>query len=162
MVKFLLYHTSLSRIAFPGIFFTVCFLIILLLSKQTAPTKKKLTKQKEKYKRCPKINPTFFILHCSLLMIFLVLLSNETKQPKGTSIPYNCIENSRIFSMNLLEILDITYHNSFRCQLSYFALTNIQLHKYSFFRFILLLLGAININLGQTTLNNNEIITKSL
>ena len=39
---------KLSRTAIPGIFVTVCFLIILLLPKQI-PTKKKLTKRK-KYK----------------------------------------------------------------------------------------------------------------
>ena len=40
---------KLSMIAFLGISVTVCFLIILLLPKQTIPTKKKLTKRK-KYK----------------------------------------------------------------------------------------------------------------
>ena len=72
---------KLSRITFWGIFVTVCLLIILLLSKQTAQTKKKLTKQqKKKSKNGPKTNPTFFILHRSLLKIFL--LSNKKSNQK--------------------------------------------------------------------------------
>ena len=121
---------KLSRIAFPGIFVTVCFLITLLLPKQTIRTKKKLTKQK-KYKSGPKTNPAFFILHRALFMIFLVLFSNKTKQAKDTSIPYNCIKkqpksasipynyikSSNFSSLNFLEILDITTNSFLRCQL---------------------------------------------
>ena len=72
---------KLSSIAFPGIFVTVCFLIILLPPKQTIPTKKK-------YKSDSKTNPTFFILHHSLLMIFLVLLSKKRKLPNNTLDKY--------------------------------------------------------------------------
>ena len=84
---------KLSRVVFPGIFVTVCFLIILLLSKQTIPTKKKIDKQR-KYKNDPKTNPTFYILHDFSLIIFLVLLSDKTRKPKDTSMRYNCIESS--------------------------------------------------------------------
>ena len=84
---------KLSRVVFPGIFVTVCFLIILLLSKQTIPTKKKINKQ-GKYKNDPKTNPTFYILHDFWLIIFPVLLSDKTRKPKDTSMRYNCIESS--------------------------------------------------------------------
>ena len=54
--------------------------------------------------------------------------------------------------------------NSFsRCQLSYFALANIWLHRHdSFFRFTLLLSGDININLRGTTVTNNSIPLNTL
>ena len=154
---FLKMSLGLGRTAFSGIFVTVCFLIILLLPKQTIPTKKKLTKRK-KYKSGPKTNTTFFILHHSLLMIFLVLLSNKTKQPKDTSTTYNCIKSSNFFSLNFLKILDITTNSFLRCYLSYFALAKIRLLRYdSFFRFILLLSGDINVNPGPATVNNNKV-----
>ena len=113
---------KLSRIAFSGIFVTVCFSMTLLLPKQTI-TKKKLTKKKhkkkkkkkKKYKSGPKINPTFFILHRALLMIFLVLFLNKTKQPKDICIPYNWIKSSNFLSLNFLEILDITRNSFLRC-----------------------------------------------
>ena len=45
-----------------------------------------------------------------------------------------------------------------RWQLSYFSLGHIRLHRYdSFIRFILLLLGDMNVNPGQITVNNNSI-----
>ena len=59
--------------------------------------------------------------------------------------------------MNFFEILDVTKSSFLRCQLSYFALENFRLHRYvSFFMFILLLSGEININPGPTTVNNNK------
>ena len=46
---------------------------------------------------------------------------------------------------------------------SYFALANIRLHRYdSFFRFILLLSGDINVNLGPTAVTNNSIPLNTL
>ena len=83
-------------IAFPGIFVTVCFLILFLLPKQTIARKKKLNK-KRKYKNGPKASPTFYIFHRSFLTILLVLLFNKTKQPKNTSMDHNCIESSNFF-----------------------------------------------------------------
>ena len=104
---------KLSRIAFPGIFVSVCFLIILLLAKQTMPTKKKLTKQ-GKYKNGSKANPTFYILRRTLLIISLGPLASKTKQPKGTGMAYSCVKSSNFFSVNSLEILDITKENFLR------------------------------------------------
>ena len=116
----------------------------------------------KKYEKGPKANFAFYILSHSLLTIFLVLLSNKTK-PKNTSIPCNCIKSSNSFSMNFLETLDITKNCFLRCQLSYFALANIRLNRYdSFFRFILLLLGDINVNPGPTTVNDNKIPLNTL
>ena len=67
------------------------------------------------------------------------------------------------FSMNFLEILDITKNSFLRCELLYFALANIRLHRNdSFSRFILLLLGDINVNPGPTTVNNNKIYLNTL
>ena len=90
--------------------------------------------------------------------MFLVLFSSKTKQPKDTSMPYNCIKNSNFFSLNILEILDITTNIFLGCQLSFFALANIRLHRYnSFFRLILLLSVDINVNPGPTKVNNNKV-----
>ena len=125
-------------------------------------TKKKLTKRK-KYKSGRKTNLSFFILHCSLMMIFLFLLSNKTEQPEDTSMPYNCIISLNFFSLYLLEILDIITNRFLRCQFSCFTLPNIHLHKYdSFFRFILLLSGDINVNPDSTTVNNNNVPLNAL
>ena len=63
---------KLIGIAFLGISVTVHFLIILLLLKQTIPTKKQLTKQR-KYKNGAKANLAFYTLRHSLLIIFKVL-----------------------------------------------------------------------------------------
>ena len=120
-LKIFLGLVKLSRIAFPGIFVTVCFLIILLLPKQTIPTKKKSTTQR-KYKNGPKANLTFYNLCHSLLIIFLVLLSNKTKRPRDTSMRYNNIKCSNFFSINFLDML-------YRYQFSYFTLANIRLNK---------------------------------
>ena len=66
------------------------------------------------------------------------------------------------FSMNFLEVLDITKNSFLRCELLYFALANIRLHRNdSFSRFILLLLGDINVNPGPTTVNNNKIYAEN-
>lgn len=63
---------KLSRLAFPDIFVIGFLLIILLLVKQTTT------------KNGPKGWPYFFIIGRSLLMVFLALLSNKTKQRKDT------------------------------------------------------------------------------
>ena len=73
-------------------------------------------------------------------------------------MPYNCIKSSNFFSLNILEILDITTNIFLGCQLSFFALANIRLHRYnSFFRLILLLSVDINVNPGPTKVNNNKV-----
>ena len=73
------------------------------------------------------------------------------------------MKSSNIFSLNFLEILDITKNSFLRCQLSYFALANIRLHRYnSFFRFILLLSCDINVNPGPATVNDNKVPLKAL
>ena len=108
---------KLSKIAFSGIFVTIGFLIILLLPKQTIPAKKKkkpLTKQR-KYKNSPIPNSNFYILCCSLLIIFYCYYL--TRQPKDTNISYNCIKSSNFFSVNLSEILQITKYTFSGCQL---------------------------------------------
>ena len=62
-----------------------------------------------------------------------------------------------------MEIQDSTRNSFLRCQLSYFALAKIRLHRYhSFFRFILFLLGDINVNSGPTTVTNNIIPLNNL
>ena len=102
---------KLSRIVFVDIFVTVWFLFVLLLLKQTIPTKKKSTK-KRKYKNDTKANPTFY-------------LHNKTNQSKDTNIPYNFIKISNVFSMNFLEILDITKSSLLRCPFSYHFFTQV-------------------------------------
>ena len=102
---------------------------------------------------------TFYFLHHSLFIIFLILSFNKIKQAKETRMSYNNIKN-KIFLNG-----DTRFNtNSFlRCQLSYFPLANIRLHRYdSFFRFILLLSGDININPGPTTVTNNSIPLSTL
>ena len=113
--------TKYSRIAFLSIFVTVCFLIILLLLKQTIPTKKKLTKQR-KCKNGPKANPTFYILLYYLLIIFLVLLFNKKNNQKIEVYLKIILKSSYFFSRNFLEMLDITQNSFLGCQLSYSAL----------------------------------------
>ena len=76
-----------GRIVFPGISVTNCFLLIMLLPKKSYAYKKKLTKQKKKYKNGRKANPTFYIIRHSLLIVFRFLLSKKIKQPKGKSMP---------------------------------------------------------------------------
>ena len=57
----------------------------------------------------------------------------------------------------------LTQNSFLICQFSYFAKANIPLLTYdSFFRFILLLSGSINVNLGPTTVNNNRISLNTL
>ena len=102
---------------------------------------------------------TFYILHHSLFIIFLTLSFNKKKQAKETRMSYNNIKNT-IFLNG-----DTRFHtNSFlRCQLFYVPLANIRLHRYdSFFRFILLLSGDININRGSTSVTNNSIPLNTL
>ena len=78
---------------------------------------KKLIKQ-GKYNNGQKASPTFYILKT-----FLIPITNKVKQEK---------------EINFLQIVDKTRNSLLRCKLSYFALTNIRLHRYdSFFRFIL-------------------------
>ena len=96
----------------PVIFVTVCFLIILLLPKQTIRKKKKLTKQR-KYKNDQKTNPTSYILRNSLLITFLILLPNKTKQPKETNMSHKNTKNPS-FKINFWEILDITWKTFFK------------------------------------------------
>ena len=68
------------------------------------------------------------------------------------------LKTQNLFLINFLEMLDITQNSFLKFQFSYYTFSNIQSHRYdSFFRFILLLLGDINVNPGQTTLNNNKI-----
>lgn len=50
-------------------------------------TNKKETKQR-KYKNGTKANPVFYIFHQSLLIIFLILLSNKIEQPKHRNVLY--------------------------------------------------------------------------
>ena len=58
---------------------------------------------------------------------------------------------------------DSTRNSFLRCQLSYFAIANIPLHRYdSFFRFILLLSGVTNVNPGPTTATNSSIPLNTL
>ena len=60
-------------------------------------------------------------------------------------------------------MLDTTRNSFLKCQLSYFALANIRLHKYdSFLRFILLLSGNINVNPSATIVNNESIPLNTL
>ena len=104
-----------------------------------------------KYKNHQKAYPTFYILCHSLFITCLILLFNKIKQAKET-------RNAFFFSINILEIQDSPRTSFLRCQLSYFALSYIPLHRYdSFFRFISLLWGDINNNLGLTTVTNNSI-----
>ena len=68
------------------------------------------------------------------------------------------ISNTHFFSINILEIIDLVRDSFLRCQLSYFSLGQIRLHRYgSFFRFTLLLLGILNVNPASTTVNDNSI-----
>ena len=68
------------------------------------------------------------------------------------------ISNTHLFSINILEIIDLVRDSFLRCQLSYFSLGQIRLHRYgSFFRFTLLLLGNLNVNPASTTVNDNSI-----
>lgn len=68
------------------------------------------------------------------------------------------ISNTHFFSINILEIIDLVRDSFLRCQLSYFSLGQIRLHRYgSFFRFTLLLLGNLNVNPASTTVNDNSI-----
>ena len=99
--------SRLSRIAFPSTFDTVCFLITLLLPKETIPTKK-LTKQR-KYKNDLKDSPVFYILRHYLLIILLVslfiiifyyllfVLLFIKNQSEDTSISYNNSKSSNFF-----------------------------------------------------------------
>ena len=67
-------------------------------------------------------------------------------------MPYSCVKRSNIFSKIY-----------WRCQLSYFALANIRLHRCdSFFRFILLLQGDINVNPSPTAVNNSKVPLNAL
>ena len=94
-----------------------------------------------------------------MFIIFLILSFNKIKQAKETRMSNNNIKN--IIFLNG----DTRFNkNSFlRCQLSYFPLANIRLHRYdSFFRFILLLSGDININPGPTTVTSNSIPLNTL
>ena len=131
--------------------FSVCLSLTLLLPKQI------ILKQKKSAKLAK--SATFYFLHHSLFIIFLILSFNKIKQAKETRMSYNNIKN--IIFLNG----DTRFNtNSFlRCQLSYFPLANIRLHRYdSFFRFILLLSGDININPGLTTITNNSIPLSTL
>ena len=153
---------ELSRFVFPFVFVTVCLSLILLLPKQIILKQKKSAKQ-IKYKSRQKAYPTFYILHHSLFIICLILLLNKIKQSKETRMSYNNVKNTIFFSINIFEIQDSTRNSFLRCQLSNFALANIRVHRYdSFFRFILLLSGNINVNLGPTTVTNNSIPLNTL
>ena len=78
---------------------------------------KKLIKQ-GKYNNGQKASPTFYILKT-----FLIPITNKVKQEK---------------EINFLQIVDKTRNSLLRCKRSYFALTNIRLHRNdSFLRFIL-------------------------
>lgn len=70
----------------------------------------------------------------------------------------NNIKNTNIFLLNVLEIQDSTQNNFLRWQFCYFAVANDGLHRYnSFFWFILLLLGAVKVNLGWNAVTNCSI-----
>ena len=101
---------------------------------------------------------TFYVLRHPLFILFLILLFSKIKQAKETRMSYNSNENTFFF---LNQHLGGTRFNTewfLSCQLSYFALANIRLHRYdSFFRFILLLLGDIKVNPGPTSVTNNII-----
>ena len=76
---------------------------------------------------------------------------------------YNNVKDKIFFSINNLEIQDSTRNSFLRCQLSYFALANIRLHRFdSFLLFILLFSGDINVNPGPTTVTNNSIPLNTL
>ena len=61
-------------------------------------------------------------------------------------------------SSGLMKILYIARHRFLRCQLCYFAIANIWLHRCdSFFRFMCLLSDDINPNPGPTTIKNSKI-----
>ena len=93
-------------------------------------------------------------------MIFLVLLSRKRKQPKYTSIPHNCIKRSDVFSINFLEIPNITKNSFLGCHLSYFVLANFQFHRYDSFVLLKIKKYLIKSILKKTkiskTENNNE------
>ena len=144
-LKMLFSLIELSRFVFRGIFVTVCFSLILLLPKEIILKQKKSAKQR-KYKNRQKAYPAFYILHYSLFIICLILLFNQIKQAKETRMSHNNVKNTIFFSINILEIQDSTRNSFLRCQLSYFALANIRLHRYhSFFTFTLLPSGDINV-----------------
>ena len=68
------------------------------------------------------------------------------------------ISKTSFFSISFFEIQDITQNKFLRCQLSYFALANIRLHRYdSSSRFILLLQDDMNLNPDSTNVYNNNI-----
>ena len=132
---------------------------VLTLTAAAAETnyankKKKWTKQR-KYKNGPKANTTFYILHQSLLIIFLYYYY-LTKQSNQKIQVWLTKKSKHFFT----EFFGDTGHNknrSLRCQLSYFALANIQLYKYDwFFKLILMPSNNINIKPDPTTQNNNN------
>ena len=70
-------------------------------------------------------------------------------------MPGNCINRSKLFSINFLEILHKTKNSFLRCQPSYFALANICLQRHdSFFIFILLL--------SSDKVSNNKVFSNTL
>ena len=153
---------ELIRFVFPSIFVTVCLSLTLLLPKQIILKQKKSAKQR-KYENRQKSYTTFYILRHSLFIIYLILLFDKVKQAKETRMSYNNNKNTIFFSINILDMQDSTWNSFLRCQLSYFGLANILLHRYdSFFRFILLLSGNVNVNPGPTTVTNNSIPLNTL
>lgn len=137
-----LYHCFFENVLLVSLLPFFFFFINLLLPKQSIRTEKKLT-EKRKYNNGQNANQTFYILCHSLLINFLVQWSKKTKQPKDTSIPYSSIKIPRFAFNKFFGDTGTTRNSSLLCQLSYFALTNIQLHRHdSFFKFILLFLGV--------------------
>ena len=142
--------SELSNIIFSGIFATLCLSLILLLPKQTMLKQKKSAKQRQ-YKSRQKDT-----------LIFIILLFNKIKKTEEKRMSYNNIKNN-FFLINVLEIQDSTRNSFLTCQILYFALAIFRLHRYdSFFRFLLLVLGDINVSTGLTTVTNNSIPLNTL
>ena len=75
-----------------------------ILPKQTILKKNKSVKQ-IKYKNRKKAYPTFYILHYSLSIFFLILLLNKTKEEKETRMSQD--NNTQIHNFFLNNILEI-------------------------------------------------------
>lgn len=96
--------------------------------------------------------PILLLLAKIALVIFLIeVVQNDLTNSDN-------LKRIHVLSMDFLEMIDLVKKSHLRCQLPYFVLNNIHLHRHVLLpRFVLLLSGDINLNPGPMNAVCNNI-----
>ena len=100
------------------------------------------------------------VLKVLLMHLFVTLLINKTTGSDNRHFFFNTLENENkkeFFTYSTFCTLEQIEKNILRKRLSQDALSKVHLNKYeSYFKFVLLLLGDINLNPGPTAPKRND------